>query len=160
MKIHLINMPFASVNLPSLALTQLQSILRSTFGDGVSVEIHYLNQDFPEYLGREVYERVSTSMDSQVSGFGDWFFRQSAFPNLPDNTQAYYRRYFPQQSPQIDMLKRLINEKRRNLDAFLDELIDTYDLGQGDVVGFTSMFNQNVACFRWPGESRNTMRKS
>ena len=147
MKIHLINMPFASVNLPSLALTQLQSILRSTFGDGVSVEIHYLNQDFPEYLGREVYERVSTSMDSQVSGFGDWFFRQSAFPNLPDNTQAYYRRYFPQQSPQIDMLKRLINEKRRNLDAFLDELIDTYDLGQGDVVGFTSMFNQNVACF-------------
>jgi ribosomal peptide maturation radical SAM protein 1 len=147
MKIHLVNMPFAAVNLPSIALTQLKSVMRSTFGDGVSVEIHYLNQDFPAYLGADLYAYVSSSMDAQNTGFGDWFFRQSAFPDLPDNTEAYYRRYFPYRSPQIEMVKRIVMEKRRGLDHYLDELIAKYELEQADAVGFTSMFNQNIACF-------------
>lgn len=147
MKIHLINMPFAAVYLPSLALTQLKSVMGSAFGDRVSVEIHYLNQDFPRYLGSDLYSYVSSSMDAQNTGFGDWFFRQSAFPHLPDNTEAYYRRYFPYRNAQIEMLKRLVTEKRRGLDHFLDELIAKYQLEQADLVGFTSMFNQNIACF-------------
>ncbi len=40
-KIQLINMPFPLLNLPSIALTQLESVVEEMFGDQVSVEVSY-----------------------------------------------------------------------------------------------------------------------
>ena len=147
MKIHLINMPFSAVELPSLALTQLKSVLIQRFGERVSVEVHYLNLDVANYLGFELYRFLCTGNEASNTGVGDWFFRQSAFPDLADNTDLYYRRYFPSHDPQVETLKRLTKEKRLGLDALLDDLIDKYQLDQANVVGFTSMFFQNVASF-------------
>src|SRR5437868_9615184 len=123
MKIHLINMPFSAVELPSIALTQLKSVLTQRFGERASVEIHYLNHDVASYLGFDLYRFLSTGGEATNTGVGDWFFRQSAFPDLADNTDTYYRRYFPSHDPQVETLKRLTNEKRRGLDALLDNLI-------------------------------------
>jgi hypothetical protein len=78
-------MPFAALGNPSLALTQLSSVLSDPLGDRVSVEIHYLNQDFARAIGREVYDRIATSFETQNCGLGDWFFRQAAFPDQTDN---------------------------------------------------------------------------
>ena len=146
-KIALINMPFGGLQSPSLALTQLKSVVDGEFKDRVSVKIHYLNQDFAHHLGVELTQRLALSTESYISGIGDWIFRQAAFPELPDNTETYFQRYFPVRTPQIEAIKQVVLQKRKLLNTFLSGLIDKYQLAEADIVGFTSMFSQNVASF-------------
>lgn len=144
-KISLVNMPFANLNLPSIGLTQLKSVIDERFGDKVSVEICYANQDFGRYLQPKPYQFVASSMESHTSGLGEWFFRRVAFPDLSDNIDDYFRRFFPYHNEQTKMYRTFIEQKRMGFETFLDELIDTYRLDQSDIVGFTSMFTQNVS---------------
>ncbi|HEU4507787.1 MAG TPA: RiPP maturation radical SAM C-methyltransferase [Pyrinomonadaceae bacterium] len=146
-RIALLNMPFANLSLPSIALTQLKAVVESRFKEQVSINLLYLNHDFANYLGLDLYDLIVTSPESQNSGLGDWFFRQAAFPNLPDNASVYLSRYFPLNTAQMNQLKALVLEKRRGLNSFLDGLIRKYSLDQNQLVGFTSMFMQNVASF-------------
>jgi len=146
-KIALINMPFVNLQMPSIALTQLKSVVEERFKDQVSVDIYYLNHDFANYLGLELYDRITDSADSQNSGLGDWFFRQIAFPDQMNNMGVYISRYFPYHTPQITALKNIVMEKRRGLDRFMDSVISKYALDQAHLAGFTSMFQQNGAAF-------------
>ncbi|MDW3192231.1 MAG: RiPP maturation radical SAM C-methyltransferase [Cytophagales bacterium] len=148
MIIKLINMPFADVAIPSIALTQLKSVLKSDLQDKVEVDIHYFNHELADYLTLDNYRFISNGGQSNNSGFGDWFFRQQAFPHIPDNTQEYLSRYGHLLG--MDFLQQkgaFIQEKRQQLDQFLENLIDKYELDKCDIVGFTSMFMQNVGSF-------------
>ncbi|HEY3919475.1 MAG TPA: RiPP maturation radical SAM C-methyltransferase [Stellaceae bacterium] len=144
-RIALINMPFAALNVPSLALTQLQSVLRRRFGARVAAEIVYLNHDFVDFIGGPSIYQGALSIDALTSGIGEWFFRQSAFPDLSDNSEEFFRRYQYGRSGETQAVRRLVEEKRPALDAFLDGLIDRYGILDADIVGFTSFFSQNVA---------------
>jgi len=146
-RISLVNMPFAALNSPSLALTQLGSVLDSQCGNRVSVEIHYLNQAFARYMGIELYHYFATSAEVHHSGLDEWFFRQSAFPQLADNRAEYFRRYYPHRNERTVRLKRSVLDLRQGIDTLLDSLICQHKLDEADLVGFTSMFGQNVACF-------------
>ena len=146
-RITLINMPFANLSIPSIALTQLKAVVESRFKEQVSVNLLYLNHDFANYLGLDLYDLIVNSPESQNSGLGDWLFRQTAFPSLPNNANVYLSRYFPVHTNQMDQLKNLVLEKRRGLNSFLEGLIRKYSLTQNELVGFTSMFMQNVASF-------------
>lgn len=146
-KIALINMPFADLQFPSIALTQLKTVVEQRFKDQVSVNIHYLNHDFAKYLGLELYDLITGSADSQNAGLGDWFFRQTAFPDQVNNAGVYLSRYFPFHTEEVSALKSRILEKRRGLEHFLDTLISKYALDQAQLAGFTSMFMQSAAAF-------------
>jgi ribosomal peptide maturation radical SAM protein 1 len=134
-------MPFFSVNLPSIALTQLKEVLEREFGDSVDVNIFYLNHDFAKLVGLEIYEYMDNY--SIQTGIGDWFFRNEAFPDESDNLNEYFKRYGY-------MLSELIQRKdefeklRKNLGVFLEDLILKNELYSSDVVGFTSQFTQNI----------------
>lgn len=146
-RISLINMPFSALSLPSIALTQLKAMIDEKFGDQVSTDILYLNQDFAHYIGINLYQTTAESMEAHHSGMGDWFFRQAAFPELPDNSKEYFQRYYPHHAEQTEAYKRTIMEKRLSLNNFLNRVITRHKLDQTDVVGFTSMFAQNVGSF-------------
>lgn len=146
-KIALINMPFADLAMPSIALTQLKAVVDQRFDNQVSVDIYYLNHDFAGYLGLELYELITSSADSQNAGLGDWFFRQTAFPELTNNAGVYLSRYFPFRTEEMNTLKSRLLEKRRGLDQFLDSLIAKYSFDEAQIVGFTSMFMQSAAVF-------------
>lgn len=146
-KIALINMPFANPWMPSIALTQLKSVLEQRFGPQVAVDVFYLNHNFVKYFGLELYFQISNSADSQNSGLGDWIFRQLAFPDQPNNAGGYLTRYFVNRTEKNDKLKGRVLETRRGLDHFMEKLITEYKLDQYDLAGFTSMFMQNVASF-------------
>jgi ribosomal peptide maturation radical SAM protein 1 len=146
-RIVLVNMPFANVAMPSIALTQLKYMLDTKFPDQVSVEVIYLNQDFATALGLEFYKFIAESADATNAGLGDWFFRQTAFPDLPDNSEAYFRRYFSLPSASIQLLRRQILEKRERLDSLMDALIKKWALDEADLLGATTMFSQNLANF-------------
>jgi ribosomal peptide maturation radical SAM protein 1 len=143
-KIALVNMPMANLAAPSLALTQLRFVAMKTFGDRVSVEIDYLNQDFAQYMTTPAYYELN-DFAHHPTGLAEWFFRQEAFPELPDNSEAYFRRHYPQHDPRNRMIKQFALQKREGLGAHFGEMIDKYGLDRVDMVGFTTMFSQNVA---------------
>src|SRR5262245_9929420 len=146
-KISLVDMPFANIQTPSIALTQIRSITQSRFPSKVSIDIASLSHDFAKYIGIGLYRYISSSMQALYAGLGDWFFRQQAFPHLPDNTEKYIQRYFWGKSGDEQQFIDLIAQQRPRLDAYMDELITKYELDKAQIVGFTSMFMQNAANF-------------
>jgi ribosomal peptide maturation radical SAM protein 1 len=146
LKISLINMPFATLRFPSIALTQLKSVAESRLGERVRVRVLYLNHDLANYLGLDLYEALN-SLQASNAGLGDWLFRLIAFPELEDNVEAYLQRHFPHRDAVVDGKLRLVVAKRAGIERFLQRLIAKYRLDAEDVVGFTSMFAQNTASF-------------
>lgn len=145
MKLILINMPLARVELPSLALTQLKARLERCLPGQINIRIVYLNQDFALYMGASLHQRLTEL--SMNNGIGEWFFRALAFPEQADNTEAFFRRNFPHRNAALSRFKQHVIERRAGLTEFMANLIDRYRLSEADVVGFTSMFSQNLACF-------------
>lgn len=142
LKVVLVNMPFADWHRPSFALSQLAALTRREFPGQVEVDVRYLNQDFATHLGAAAYEELAVNINHLMTGVGDWVFRQIAFPGQPDNTDTYFRRYYL--GPAWRDFRREILSVRDGLAAFCHELVERYDLASADVLGFTSMFNQNV----------------
>jgi ribosomal peptide maturation radical SAM protein 1 len=146
-QVALVNMPFAAVDIPSLALTQLKSIVARELGDRVHCDTFYLNLDLVELLGFQLYQAISDSVQANTAGLGDWFFSEAAFPELPDRTEQYLARHFSEQRAELAAFKPQLLAKRRAAGAFLTSLVDRYHLADYDLVGLTSMFSQNLACF-------------
>src|SRR6266704_6588330 len=88
-KICLINMPFANLWFPSIALTQLKAVLEEQFRESISVRVLYLNQDIGKYLGTGLYSYISSSLETNMAAMGDWLFRDIAFPVLDENVDGY-----------------------------------------------------------------------
>jgi magnesium-protoporphyrin IX monomethyl ester (oxidative) cyclase len=147
LKIVLLNMPFAAYHVPSIGLTQIKAVLDRELGDQVETRIVYANLDFAAYMGLENYESLTSSGDHLQAGFPEWFFRQVAFPDVPDNQDEYFARYYPGHDPNTHSFLKTMLEKRRGAGAVLDKLIDLYELDKADVVGFTSMFSENMVSF-------------
>jgi ribosomal peptide maturation radical SAM protein 1 len=147
LNIALVNMPFAALQRPSIALTMIKGVLDRRFPQEVTTTLHYVNQDFGRDYGIDRYQHVVTSIDAHNGGFGDWFFRQEAFPQTADNSAEYFSRYYVQQTNEHEMMRQFVARERPLLGAYLDTLIDRHRLDRADIVGFTSMFAQNVASF-------------
>ncbi len=146
-KITLINMPFANLRLPSIALTQLKSVVESELAGQARVRILYLNHEIAHFLGLDLYQGIAGALEANNSGIGDWFFRQAAFPKIADNAETYFQRYFPSLTAEREQLRSQVLAKRSSLERFLQKLVMQHKLDQEDMVGFTSMFAQNTACF-------------
>ncbi len=142
----LVNMPFAAANRPSIALTQLRSALRAQLGERVRADIFYFNHDLAEHFGVAMYTRIADSVSAMMAGLGDWLFRRVAFPDRPDNRDEYFQRHARQLGLSTGDVEALL-DKREQLEQVLNGLIDAHALDRYDVVGFTSVFAQNVATF-------------
>jgi ribosomal peptide maturation radical SAM protein 1 len=148
MRVALVNMPFSSLQIPSIAMHQLESVIDQRFGTDIAVSTHYLNHDFGRLVGPDIYAWISESLAGHTCGFGEWLFRAAAFPDHADNTEAYFRRYAHHfGEAQIARYHEELAPVRDRLPEILDELIDQHDLANADLVGLTSMFFQNVPSF-------------
>jgi ribosomal peptide maturation radical SAM protein 1 len=146
-RIALINMPFAAADIPSIALSQLKSVTEKELGGRVSCDVLYLNLDFVNYLGFPLFRAISSSVEANTSGLGDWFFSDDAFPEMKGDPEVYLSRHFAEQRAEVSSIKQQMLNKRRTVGLFLKSLVDRYHLADYDLVGFTSMFSQSVASF-------------
>jgi magnesium-protoporphyrin IX monomethyl ester (oxidative) cyclase len=142
-----VNPPFASVRIPSIALTQLKRVTQDTFGDAVEVRAFDLNHAFAKYFGEAEYEELINSHKHFVTGLGDWIFRATAFPENPDNTREYFARYYPRPDPTSRLTRDFILEKRAGVRDVFRRFIETHGLASSDLLGLSTMFSQNTACF-------------
>jgi ribosomal peptide maturation radical SAM protein 1 len=146
-KIALVSMPFAAADIPSIALAQLRAAVTQKLGDRVHCDVFYLNLDLVNYLGLPLYQMISQSVEANTAGLGDWFFSTDAFPEQPDQSDLYLGRHFSEQRAQLAAVKPQLLAKRKTVGQFLRGLIDRYRLPDYQLIGFTSMFSQNVASF-------------
>lgn len=138
----LVTMPFADRRRPSFALSQLSALVERDFPGKFDVRVCYLNHDFVRFFGPADYDAIAGDMEYHIAGLGEWMFRQVAFPGLADNADEYLNRYFPGLAN--SELRRRVLARRETLGDFLDSLVDKYSLAAADLVGFSSMFAQNV----------------
>jgi radical SAM superfamily enzyme YgiQ (UPF0313 family) len=146
-QIALINMPFGAVDIPSIALAQLDAVIASRLAGRVASRVLHLNLDFVPLLGLDLCNIVAGAVEANTAGLGDWIFKRAAFPAMPDDPEAYLLRHFSANRAHLDLFRRELVGKREAIDGFLDQLIERYQLADQALVGFTSMFSQNLASF-------------
>ena len=147
-----INPPFASVYRPSIALTQLRHVAEHEAG--IPATIYDLNLAIAELVGVDLYEGIGNR--HYMQGFGDWLFRSLAYPDTPDNETEYFGRMYPERPPgdgpaagwtrHSDQARRMAR-LRPAIYAGIERYLDEHRLAEYDIVGLTSMFSQNMACF-------------
>jgi len=148
-------MPWAFMKLPSIGLTQLKQVLDEAYGDQVCTKLHYLNLDFARFFGPVTYNFLANDTLTKYSGYGEWFFRHVAFPEAPDNRDSFFE-YFQLGNAPVDphawspfskelrFYVQVLEPKRLKLEAFMDQLILDNQLHTVDLIGFTSLFGQNI----------------
>jgi ribosomal peptide maturation radical SAM protein 1 len=141
-KISLIAMPQTLTAAPSLALTQLAAVAKDEFGGRAAIDIIYANLDFVALVGYADYKEIENN------GFTEWLFQREAFPDSPDNSLLVKELFLAEgNSLHKGRFFDRISKIRSSIPEFLAGLISKYDLLQYDVVGFTSVFSQNIASF-------------
>jgi ribosomal peptide maturation radical SAM protein 1 len=137
----LVNMPFGHSKFPSIQLGTLSALLKT---QGIGVKNHYLNLYFAQRIGFPIYDVLC---ESQLL-IGEWLFSRLLFKDNPKHHQ--YLRDF---KPLIEDICRKAGCPSAYLEEieamiapqFLTWALTAVDWGQYRLVGFTSMFHQNVA---------------
>ncbi|MFF6991969.1 RiPP maturation radical SAM C-methyltransferase [Streptomyces sp. NPDC010273] len=146
MHIVLVDMPWSSLDAPSLALGILRRRILDVFPDGAAdVEVVHANLDFADWVsarteyGFEEYEFCSTSY---FSGHSEWIF-SGALNNQPRWRVAEFTEHFGEKMPAHMLAKA--RELHELAPLFVRETAAKIAATAPDVVGFTTTFAQNAA---------------
>ncbi len=137
----LVTMPFGHAKYPSIQLGTLATVLKA---QGIRAKCHYLNLNFAGQIGFPLYD---TLCEQQLL-IGEWLFSRLLFRDNPQHPK-----YLHAFKPLCDRLSRttgvglsrLQEIEERLAPQFLTWASTSIDWGQYKVIGFTSMFHQNVA---------------
>jgi ribosomal peptide maturation radical SAM protein 1 len=134
-RVALISMPFAAIDYPSLALGLFKSRLRQ---EGIPCDVLYLNIPFAEMIGYASYSRLIIQPPAYFAC--EQLFAASAFGALVPSDQAYY------DESGLDLSTRQeLQAIKAFVEPFLNRCMTEVDWSAYDIVGFTSLFEQNLA---------------
>lgn len=143
MRVLLVNMPWALIDVPSLALGILRTSVRRSVPDA-EVEVMHGNLDYVDWITERCDFAVGDyhyySLDSYFAGVGDWVFSSA----LHDDPEWRVGELFEQVRLSGEQQDRAL-ALHRTAPEFVRELTDRILAAEPDLVGFTSTFQQNVA---------------
>ena len=148
----LVSMPFGPLRLPSIGLGLLKAALSR---DGVSARTFYFTFDFAERIGEPLYSQISYGTNT-TDLVGEWIFSDSLFHHHTDESVANYvedilrdrardKNHVWHEERFSDSFIREILATRNHVEAFLDDCLTTILACRPRVVGFTSIFLQQIA---------------
>ncbi|MRW93287.1 RiPP maturation radical SAM protein 1 [Duganella sp. FT80W] len=142
-KLALVCMPFASADRPSIQLGLLGAIAEQA---GFEVDLLHFNLDLSAQLGPELYEQLC---ERRAHMTGEWLFGPAAFGAATPADEAAFLRDFPSELSWIEGLGKqadyLTELRQRILPRFIARSFEAIDWSAYRLVGFSSMFQQNVA---------------
>ncbi|HEU4422909.1 MAG TPA: RiPP maturation radical SAM C-methyltransferase [Pilimelia sp.] len=154
----IVSMPFMGCRRPSIQLGLLKAIVEA---HGFPVRTLHANLDFAARLGADYYQLLSEHRGRLV---GDWLFSLEAFGDAaPDREDRLVEDFADDLSylggSRSERRDALLQTRYRDVPAYLDALVETFDWSDVRVVGFSSTFQQNAASFalarrlkqRYPG---------
>ena len=151
-RVMLVCMPLARVGYPSLALSLLKPLLER---EGVSCDVSYLNIAFQTYTGRpDTCEEIS-----RYFIIGEWLFGEELFGDewaRSDRGRLDVSRLSDRTDPRA--IQDSLTSLRPMAKPFIRECMDMVNWNDYSIIGFTSIFEQQVASLalarrikqRWP----------
>jgi len=144
-------MPFSQIEFPTFGLTQINSVLQSRFPE-IDTEIIYLNHEYAKYIGLQNYRGLFDINQGENNGLQidnnpikDLFFGDMLIPlEQRLEYEQQFADYLKSANISEEQFKRIIELKMQRED-FINDMIDKHELGTCDIIGFTSMFEQNVS---------------
>ncbi len=134
-RVLLVNMPFADVEIPSIAL----GLFKAQFDqEGIPCNVLYLNILFAEMIGLENYS-VITGVTSPYAG--EQMFARSLFGSSVPLDDQYYNDVIYPMSPKLVKRLRLI---KSYVGPFLKMSLERIRWQDYHIIGFTTMFEQNL----------------
>jgi len=136
-------MPFTSSRSPSIQLGLLQANLNDR---GIPVTSYYFNLQLGDQLGWDVYDVLC---DDRTLLLGEWLFSRAAFGNEAADGDEYLDRFKSELSGYLSAIKSgpqyLSDLRERVLPSFIEDCFHRVEWTNFDVVGFSSIFEQNCA---------------
>jgi ribosomal peptide maturation radical SAM protein 1 len=145
MRIVLVNMPWATIDVPSLALGILTTRTRQAAG-GAEVRTLHANLDFVDWAGEKLgldgEEYSFFAEESYFAGCGDWVFSAALYGDRGWRVDEFDRVIAPAIPPERRALARRLHELAPDA---IEHLVGKIFDERPDLVGFTSTFQQNTA---------------
>ncbi|HWN11478.1 MAG TPA: RiPP maturation radical SAM C-methyltransferase [Pyrinomonadaceae bacterium] len=142
-RVALVNAPFTSCRSPSIQLGLLGAILSR---HGITSKSFYFNLQLGAALGWDIYEALC---DDRTLLLGEWLFARAAFGDDAPDGNAYLDQFEAELTGHLKAIQRdtqyLLDLRERVLPAFVEECLDRVDWTCFEVVGFSSIFEQNCA---------------
>lgn len=151
-RVLLVSMPFARVEFPSLALSLLKSLVKMK---GIFCDISYLNIAFQAYIGRsDIYKEVAEHIL-----MGEWVFGEELFgEEWAHSDRGRIAALLLPGKSNLRAARDNLTFLRSMAKPFIRKCMDMVNWSDYSVIGFTSVFNQQVASLalahsikqRWP----------
>ena len=136
----LISMPFAPSRDPSLGLSLLKAAL-----PGRRVGIRYFTLPFADRIGAKLYDDLSRGLPSPSSLVGEALFRNALYSARRRSLARYLRTARRDADRATVRLFDAALRVERSVGPFLEECVRTVLDASPRIVGFTSLFQQQVA---------------
>lgn len=138
----LVSMPFGAIERPSLGLGLLQAHCRAL---GVPCETWYLNLVFAETIGVVDYQWMTDDKAPYTAFAGDWLFAEALYGARPEADAGYVEDVLRSEWHLDDASVGRLMRLRRSVEPFLDRVTQSATWADRTMVGFTSIFQQNIA---------------
>ncbi len=143
MRILLVNMPWALIDVPSLALGILRRSAQAAVPDA-EIDVMHANLDYVDWVTERgdftVQDYYFYSLETYFLGVGDWVFSSALY----DDPQWRVAE-LTEQVPMSDRHRASALDLHRRAPEFIADIAAKILAYQPDLVGFTSTFQQNVA---------------
>jgi magnesium-protoporphyrin IX monomethyl ester (oxidative) cyclase len=132
----LVNMPYACLERPSIALGLLKTYIQNA---GYSVNCIYGNLKFAKVIGSRQFYAIEGAKNADL--IGEWTFSQAAFPDHPRDIESLAESlgYLSAESCQN------LLTTQANAELFINDLAEEIVAQSPKIVGCTSTFQQNNA---------------
>ena len=141
----LISMPFGLPTMPSLGISVLKAALVDR---GIPVEVKYFSLRFVDRIGYSLYQKIA---QGEARLLGEWIFRAALF-GLPtqEERETFWRDEFPDRSTAglhqtFEGLQECIRSLQELAVAFIDECAAELRAATYPIIGFTTLFQQDLA---------------
>ncbi|MBX3166925.1 MAG: RiPP maturation radical SAM C-methyltransferase [Candidatus Eremiobacteraeota bacterium] len=137
----LVQMPYAAIEHPSLALGLLHTEMQRR---GLPCRSLYPNLDWRRRLGSDAYHAICATLAEDL--VGEWTFSEAAFGAIPEREESFLRRVCSRASlARRSHSRELLRQARAQAGAFLDEVVERILALQPRLVGCSSTFQQHCA---------------
>jgi ribosomal peptide maturation radical SAM protein 1 len=141
-RVLLISMPFGALERPSLALGLLQAYCRQL---NVQCDTRYLTFAFAERIGLGNYLWLCSDEVPYTAFAGDWLFAEALYGRRPYADAAYVDEILRRTWRLSDEAYTRLLWIRQQVEPFLEQCMQAVRWSDYTLVGFTSIFQQNIA---------------
>lgn len=146
-RVLLINMPISTRERPSIGLSLLKAAL---LRDGIACDLRYFNLRFAALIGETYHDQIVDSISYPL--IGEWLFAEALFGDQIPAPEAYFANVLdPAMQFSSYAESHIVNQRadilhiRAMVRPFLEECMDSVAWNEYALVGFASVFQQNVA---------------